>query len=128
MGVQILPPVPKMNKYEFNGNLPIRTTNGTEVAVGFNRIVHGGRGAYVEFLDEQIIKGSIEIVNGSEWRLDSSHPASSKCYFALYTPKGEKIRVYHQKREVDYADYIVGRWYISPKCLRGFEIVGSYRR
>jgi hypothetical protein len=112
-----------MNRYEFKGQLPIKTNSGQVIAIGFNRIVYGGRGAYVEFLDEQIIKNSLEITSGSEWRLDNTHPAESKCYFELYSPKGEKIRIYHQKRTVDYADYIVGRWYISPKCLQDFEVI-----
>jgi hypothetical protein len=115
-----------MNKYEFKGQPPIKTNSGQVIAIGFNRIVHGGRGAYVEFLDEQMLKDSIELVRGSEWRIDTTHPAGNKCYFVLYCPKGEKIRVYHQKRKVDYADYIVGRWYVSPKCLQGFEINGIF--
>jgi len=115
-----------MNKYGFSGELPIKTNGGQVVATSFNRIVHGKRGAYVEFLDEQINKEAIELPEGSEWRLDNEHPAGKMCYFVLYCPKGEKIRIYHQKRVVDYADYVIGRWYIAPKCLQGFEVIGRY--
>jgi hypothetical protein len=115
-----------MNKYEFKGELPIKTNEGATIATNFNRVVHGKRGAYVEFLDEQIIRTAIKIPEGSEWRLNDTHPAGHLCYFVLYCPKGEKIRIYHQKRTADYADYVIGRWYVSPKYLQGFEVIGKY--
>lgn len=116
-----------MNRYEFTGKtLPIYTVGGVKVATEHNRIVHGGRGAYVEFLDEQVTDNLV-VTPGSEWRLDPEHPAHDQCYFALYNPKGEvKTRIYHQHKTVDYADYVVGRWYISPTKLQDFEVVGKY--
>jgi len=115
-----------VNRYDFTGTLPIYTTGGLKIATEYNRIVHGGRGAYVEFLDEQIIKENLVIPEGSEWRLDPKHPVYNQCYFVLHNPKGEKTRVYHQRKTVDYADYVIGRWYIAPKGLQGFEVVGKY--
>lgn len=119
-----------MNLYKFTKqtppySTPIFTKGGIQIATGFRRIVHGGRGAYVEFLDEQMVKDNLYIPKGTEWRTNPDHPAGSLCYYVEYWVKDDKVKVYYQKKIVDYADYVVGNWYISPTRLNDFEAVGK---
>jgi len=88
------------------------TTGNIHVANGFNRIVHGGRGAYVEFNDDQILKDVLYVPKKERWRLE---PGSQAYYDEYRTSDG--VKVYHQKKTVTYADYKVGMWYISPVKL-----------
>ncbi len=124
-----------MNEYKYTGDvpdgvpsgarnrIPIYTKGGIQVATGFSRVVHGGRGAYVEFRPDHIINENMSIPPLQAWRLlpTKENPA----YYEEYRTK-DGIKVYHQRRTVDYADYVVGKWYISPRDLVGFEIVGKY--
>ncbi len=110
-----------MNKYDFTGVLPIFTKGGILVADKFTRIVHGGRGAYVEFDEEDLYLDKLHVPEAQKWRLESSYTP----YYGWWETE-DGIKVYHQIKKVDYADYKVGMWYISPVYLLDFEVVGKY--
>ena len=83
------------------------------VARGYERVVIGMRGPYVEFLDEHIIQKSLFVPGDQRWRFDHLH--AGKCYYYEFrTRDSRRVKVYLQKKPVDYADYHIGRWYISP--------------
>ena len=106
-------------EYEYLGSPDdaIYDINGQPIASGFNRIVHGGRGDYVEFRPDQILGGCLHIPDNAKWRL--TRPL---CYYIEHrTNAGTKV--YEQKRQVNYADYQIGMFYISPKKLSGFKHV-----
>jgi len=109
-----------MYEYEYfeNVNDGIRTKKGYLVATGFNRIVHGERGAYVEFINSQIAGGTFHIPKEQEWRIQG--PKSFNAYYIWYETF-DGVKVYLQKKRVAYADYVPGRWYISPRDLQGFK-------
>jgi hypothetical protein len=87
-------------------------------ANGFIRIVHGGRGDYVEFSEEQLVsKRQFSVPFLEEWRA-----TSGIAYYIEYRYHG--VKVYFQKRTVNYADYKVGYYYVSPVDLHGFRIAG----
>lgn len=105
-----------MNKYKYIGetNSPLTTVSGTIISDSFTRIVHGGRGDYVEVL--RILKSVIFIPKEVNWRLYNPN-----VYYIEYRVKDfTNAKVYYQKRPVDYADYKVGLWYISPVFLKDF--------
>lgn len=80
------------------------------VANGFERIVHGRRGAYVEFLVTQVYWKNF-------FRLSSHH------YYVDYRlVAGDDVKLYLQKRTVAYADYRKGLCYMSVLKLRNFEV------
>jgi len=106
--------------YEERLKIPIKgmvldlfTKTGLKVSIGYERIVIGGRGPYVEFTDEQIIQTNFLVPEDQRWRFTNSNS-----YYNEYRTSQDNVKVYHQKKTVDYADYKVGMWYISPFDLK----------
>jgi len=94
-------------------NKLISTLCGTPIATSFIRIEHGGRGDYMEFKPSQIIWCNVYIPNSALERIGKSY-----YYYLEYRTKDKcNVKVYHQKREVNYANYKIGMIYISPKYL-----------
>ena len=86
---------------------------GEPIAEGYLRVVIGGRGAYVEFHPNQILGSNIYLPTNARWRL-----SNSKVYFEEWRSRDtNNIFIYHQLKEVAYADYIPSYWYISPHLL-----------
>jgi hypothetical protein len=93
-----------------------RTKSGTLVAVGYKRVVIGDRGPYVEFAEDQMVHDKLEIPKDQKWRLLWIEPdPQRRCYYwELRSIDKARVKVYVQQRTVDYADYKLGMWYISP--------------
>lgn len=107
-----------MYNYDYVGNLvEIQTRSGVRVATGFNRIILGERGAYVEFLTSQVLQETFTVPNSQSWRLRGL--SGFRAFYDEYRT-ADDVKVYHQKRRVSYADYVIGRWYISPAYLKDF--------
>ncbi|KKK71190.1 hypothetical protein LCGC14_2916390 [marine sediment metagenome] len=89
------------------------TSTGLKVSEGFERIVIGGRGPYIEFQTDQLFLPVLHIPQHCQYRVDSP-----RVYYIEYRTKDEAgVKVYHQKKVVSYADYKIGLWYISPSDL-----------
>jgi hypothetical protein len=84
------------------------------MADGYERIVIGQRGPYVELTEEQIVacKSRLFVPDKQQWRLSPSW--INKIYYIEYRHDPTQIMVYFQKKTVSYADYKVGMYYISP--------------
>jgi len=109
-----------MYRYEYVGdcNANVRTESGVLIADGFSKIVHGERGAYVEFWPQQVHRDKLEVPENAKWRLTRLN----EVFYTEYCVVGEPyVKVYFQLKCVDYANYKVGMWYISPAYLRNFE-------
>ena len=90
-------------------------SNGTLFAIGYNRIVHGGRGDYVEFEKEHIVQKLYSLFNNEPTEdLDIY-------YYWLYPESDRETKVYLQKKTVKYADYKIGKYYVSPYLLKDFK-------
>ena len=90
------------------GNVKIRfdTAYGLHIATGYERIVIGDRGAYVEFSPQQIVRENLH------------KPVQRHVYFTEWRSNDESnVMVYDQRRVVKYADYKLGLYYISPSDL-----------
>lgn len=86
-----------------------RTKSGTLIAVGYQRVVIGDRGPYVEFAPSHIMKEGWSIPKDQQWRIHG------RCYYVEgRTTDESNVKMYYQKATVGYADYKVGMWYISP--------------
>lgn len=83
------------------------------IANGFNRLVIGERGPYVEFLPSQIIWENAFVPSDEIWRL-----LHAECYYIEFRSKCKShVKIYFQKKQVTYADYKIGLIYISPDDL-----------
>ena len=93
----------------------IHLLGGTPFAKGYNRIVHGQRGDYVEFEKEQIIPELCHFFGHLP-------PEDRDVYYWWLYPEGHReTKVYFQRRTVKYADYKVGKYYVSPYLLKDFQ-------
>jgi len=98
---------------EGNGHSPFETSTGLHVATGYTRVVIGGRGPYIEFLPGHLIWDSLQIPGEEKYRLE--HSWKDKVFYVEWRTKDQSnVKVYDQKRTVEYADYKVGLFYISP--------------
>lgn len=109
-----------------NETTVFRTPKGTTFAVGYERIVYGDHGPYIEFRKDQI-RCSLN----SKFK----NPCPPTAFFEWLCPTdGSGIKVYDQKRDVrhlknpppggfngnraeGYADYRVGFIYVDPYAL-----------
>jgi len=87
-------------------------STGEKIANGYDRIVIGDHGAYVEINEKQINKKIIKVKKGQEWRTNNLFCK----YFWFESTKGDKV--YLQKATVKYADYKIGFYYIDPRLLK----------
>jgi len=104
-----------------NPDVDFSTKSGLRVATGYTRIVIGGRGPYIEFSEHMMNIPAMEIPVEQEYRL-----TDKRVYYIEYrTLDIEHVKVYLQVREVAYADYKIGMYYISPFDLmvNGIKII-----
>ena len=98
---------------EGNDYTRFETSTGLHVATGYTRVVIGERGPYVEFLPSHLIWDSLHIPDEEKYRLE--HPWKDRVFYVEWRIKDQSnVKVYDQKRTVEYADYKVGLFYISP--------------
>jgi hypothetical protein len=96
-----------------NPDLELYSKSGTLLTVGYTRVVIGGRGAYIEFEDSNIVKEAFTIPEKLLYRIDNN-----VCFYIEHRSiDASYVKLYHQKRLVSYADYKIGMYYISPLDL-----------
>ena len=106
-------------KIPIDGNPDIKfyTKDGLLLAHGYTRVVIGGRGPYIEFETDNIVKQNISIPKHAEYKLTQSlayyheYRSNDKCF----------VKLYYQMLGVSYADYKVGKWYIDPDKVKTDE-------
>lgn len=102
-----------------NPDIEFFTKDGTLVAKGYERVVIGERGPYIEFADASIVRDSIHIPDDQKWRL---LPKYAFVYYNEWRTKdNSNVKLYEQRKTVKYADYKVGFWYVSPFELTTLE-------
>lgn len=89
--------------------------DGLLIATGYTRVVHGGRGKYIEFHPESVIVDELEVEPNQEYRLTEKW--KNLVYYAWYRTKAGTKKVYFQYKTVKYADYLPGYYYIAPTDL-----------
>jgi hypothetical protein len=91
----------------------------TLFATGYQRIVHGGRGDYVELQKTDIV---LPLKSHFSQPVPNQITNESFYYYWL-EPVGRTEKVYWQCHKVNYADYKRDFYYISPKLLIPFDTV-----
>jgi len=89
------------------------TPEGETLASGYERVVHGGRGSYIECTHAQINWDTFAVPFNCGWRLHD--PVwKDRVYYVEWRSRTSNVKLYDQKRLVDYADYKVGFYYLAP--------------
>lgn len=93
---------------------PLETTEGTLLCSGYRRIVIGDYGAFVEIDSSQINAEVLRCQPGEEYRYTDERFAKNCKYLWLTAKDLSHCKIYHQKKTVDYADYLPEMYYVSP--------------
>ncbi|MFS1429421.1 hypothetical protein LMH73_020320 [Vibrio splendidus] len=93
---------------------PLMTKSGIVVAKGYSRTVVGDYGAYIEIDKELIVRSAICCQKGEEYRFRDPAFSNSVKYFWYTAKDSSGVKIYYQQKTVKYADYLVGKFYISP--------------
>ncbi len=96
----------------FDKTKSLYTLNGSLICNGYDRIVIGDYGAYIEFSSEQANKDLFTVAAGQEYRIDNLRYANVK-YAWLTINDESQIKIYYQKNTVSYADYKPQYYYVS---------------
>jgi hypothetical protein len=96
---------------------PLYFLDGVQFSLGYERIVRGKRGAYVELTKEQIL---VELKSHFGTKVPDKI-TSEPFYYHWLEPIGRSEKIYWQINTVKYADYKIGFYYISPDLLMSFE-------
>lgn len=98
--------------------IPLFSPEGVKICDRYNRIVIGDYGAYVEIMADDIVHDNIKVKEGQRYRDFDPRYSKNVKYSWLTTKDSSDVKLYFQKKEVGYADYVPGRYYISPhECV-----------
>ena len=98
----------------------LRTKRGTPVMRGYDRIVIGDYGAFVETTTDKIFRKYIRVKSDQAFRMND--PQYTKCKYIWLTATDESnVKIYFQKRPVNYADYVPGKIYVNP-----YELIPTF--
>ena len=115
--------LPSQLNIDGDTNFKIHSLKGTLISNGYNRIVIGDYGAFIEFDKSQVIRSNLKIKSGQEYRINDPKYSEHVKYWWLTPKDNSDMKVYYQKRIVSYADYMVDMFYVSPyEILLGGEI------
>ena len=94
--------------FESKNNVEIFDFNtGIKIASGYDRIVVGDYGPYLEINSNQIEFDNLYIKQNQSWRLNSEKFKNVKYYW--YEVAENSVKIYYQISTVKYADYKVGK-------------------
>lgn len=92
----------------------LRSLKGTLLCVGYERIVIGDYGAFVEISPENMREESLCCKQGQEYRFTDERFSENVKYLWLTVKDKSGCKIYFQKKKVSYADYLPGMYYVSP--------------
>lgn len=85
---------------------------GKRLCSEWDRVVIGDYGAYLEFRPETALV-EFTITKGQEWRIDQEYIAKRGLNIKYVWLEYAGVKVYYQLGTVQYADYLVDRYYVS---------------
>ena len=106
--------LPKELNINGDENYKIFSKGNTLIANGYDRIVIGDYGAFIEIDVSKMLLNNCKVKKGQEYRyLDDKYRDNVK-YLWLTANDNSNIKIYFQKKIVDYADYQINKFYINP--------------
>lgn len=99
-------------------HIALCSLEGTQICNGYDRIVIGDYGAYIEIDESDMNLLKIELQDGEEYRYNDPY-YRKRIKYIWYTARDDSgVKIYHQQKRVPYADYVVGKYYVSPYEVR----------
>lgn len=95
-------------------NISLFTMNKTMFALGYDRIVIGDYGAFIEYSFKHIIEEVYKVQEGQEYRFEDAKYKDNVKYYWSTINDFSGIKIYYQQKTVTYADYIPQKFYVSP--------------
>ncbi|NIQ05449.1 MAG: hypothetical protein GWO20_06895 [Candidatus Korarchaeota archaeon] len=89
-------------------NTPISLCDGTDLLTGFERIVVGAHGPYIEFNESQL-NTKLTIPTDQLWRTSPEYNVK----YEHLTAYNSDVKIYYQVGKVNYADYRKGYYYVD---------------
>lgn len=94
-------------------NVQLKSKHGTPLMKGYDRVVIGDYGAFIETSLDKMYRQYIRVKPGEEYRMND--PQYKNCKYVWLTATDDSgVKIYFQKHSVDYADYVPGKIYVSP--------------
>ena len=93
-------------------DMKLFSESGEHIATGYRRIVFGGRGPYVEFSKKHMNGDVLYVPEDLQWKFSKEYVGKIDYY--EFRTKEDFVKVYFQQRTVDYADYLIKKFYVSP--------------
>lgn len=106
--------LPEWCSLDGDENVALYSLDGTLVFVGYERIVIGDYGAFLECTPVQLVAQNVCCRPGQEYRINEPRFSSNVKYHWLTAKDTSDIKIYFQQKTVAYADYIPGMYYVSP--------------
>lgn len=105
--------LPEWCKIEGDPECELYSERETLIATGYERIVIGDYGAFIEISPEQILQNKLKLAPGEEYRVYDERYSNNVKYHWYTTIVPAQIKLYYQQKAVTYADYKPGMWYVS---------------
>lgn len=118
--------LPDFFLYESNQNKPLFTRDGVQIAKKWKRVVIGDYGAFVEIDPSDICLNHFVVKPGEEYRINDSKYAEHVKYHWYIPNSGYESKLYYQQKEVTYADYKQGMWYVSPYETKEGQYISNH--
>lgn len=101
--------------YQISGKrMALYSKDGTLIAKGYDRIVIGHYGAFIEISPDDMVMDNIVVKRGQEYRINNPK-YSERVKYQWFTARDRSdCKLYFQQKGVTYADYKPNKWYISP--------------
>jgi DNA polymerase III epsilon subunit-like protein len=108
-------------------SFPLYTRNGTLIARGYDRVVIGDYGAFIEVDSSDMVLNNVMVKPGEEYRIEDPKFAFKVKYQWFTVNDNTDCKLYFQQRGVTYADYRPEKWYISPYEVLAKEELIEYK-
>ncbi len=95
-------------------SFPMFSRDGTLFAKGFDRVVVGHYGAFIEIDPKDMLMDAVKVKPGQEYRINDEKFRERVKYQWFTTKDNSDCKLYFQQKGVTYADYRPNKWYVSP--------------
>lgn len=100
----------------YTAETPVYSLSGELICTKLTSRVYvcGDYGIFLEADIENMCLNNLKVQPGQEYRIDDKRYSDNIKYHWYTMKTGKPVKIYYQQKEVDYADYKIGKYYFSP--------------